>query len=97
MGWLETSFLAMTEPSLDRALEILARLPFSRVVVEPHFLFQGELLDRVREMIVATAQRLPEREFLVADRLGPDELVARAVAELVQGAWPGQSFRRLGP
>jgi sirohydrochlorin cobaltochelatase len=87
VGWSETSFLAMTEPALARALEMIIRLPFSRVVVEPHFLFQGELLDRVREMIAQAAPRWPERELLVADHLGPDEVVIKAVAGLAEAAW----------
>ena len=59
-GWLETCFLAMTEPSLEQALRVLPHLPFRRVVVEPHLLFQGELLDRVRAMVADGSAALAE-------------------------------------
>jgi sirohydrochlorin cobaltochelatase len=82
VGWQETCFLAITEPSLARALELVRQLPFSRVVIEPHFLFQGELLDRVRQVVAEAAADCPEKEFIVAERLGADELLAEAVIEL---------------
>ncbi len=83
-GWLEACFLAMTEPSLEQALRVLPHLPFRRVVVEPHLLFQGELLDRVRAMVAEAAPRWPNREFIVAERLGPEESLAKAVLELAE-------------
>jgi sirohydrochlorin cobaltochelatase len=84
VGRVETCFLAMAEPALDQALDIVARLPFSRIVVEPHFLFQGELLDRVRDLVSRAAQRSGAPEFVVVERLGPDEILARAVLELAR-------------
>jgi sirohydrochlorin cobaltochelatase len=84
VGGLETCFLAMTEPSLDRALAMVTQLPFSRIAVEPHFLFEGELLDRVRDMVAQAAERWPTREFVIAERLGPDEMLAQAVLELAR-------------
>ncbi|HEY4313439.1 MAG TPA: sirohydrochlorin chelatase [Pirellulales bacterium] len=83
-GWLETCFLAMTEPSLERGLQLLPGLPFRRVVVEPHLLFQGELLDRVRSMVASATAQWLEREFVVVDRLGPDPALARAILELAE-------------
>ena len=83
-GWLEVCFLAMTEPSLEQALRVLPHMPFRRVVVEPHLLFQGELLDRVRAMVAEVAPHCPDREFIVAGRLGPDPALAKAVLELAE-------------
>lgn len=81
-GWVEPCFLAMTEPSLERALELLPRLALPRIIVEPYLLFQGELLDRIRGMVAAAATRWPGREFLVTERLGPDPTLADAILEL---------------
>lgn len=81
-GRHETCFLAMAEPSLERALGLLPQLALPRIVVEPHLLFQGELLDRIRGMVAAAAARWPAREFVVTDRLGPDSDLAEAILEL---------------
>jgi len=82
VGWTETCFLSMTEPSLVRALDVARQMPFRRVVVQPHFLFPGELLDRVGATVAEAATRTPEKEYLVVDCLGADELLVRAVAKL---------------
>ncbi len=81
-GWVETCFLAMAEPSLERALDILPQLALPRIVVELHLLFSGELLDRIRGMVDAARRRWPEQEFVVTERLGPDPSLARAILDL---------------
>jgi len=81
-GWLETCFLAMAEPSFERALEIVPRLGFSRIVVEPHLLFRGELLDRIGVLVSQAAPRWPDVEFVITERLGADVTLAHAVWEL---------------
>jgi sirohydrochlorin cobaltochelatase len=92
VGWQETCFLAMTEPSLARALNLVRQLSFSRVVIEPHFLFQGELLDRVRKMVADVAAECSGKEFIVSERLGADELLAEAIIELA-GVRPSKTRR----
>jgi len=84
VGRMEVCFLAMTEPSLDDMLRIVAELPFPRIVVEPHFLLAGQLLDRVNALAAQAALRWPKREFVVCARLGPDNLLADAIVELSQ-------------
>jgi sirohydrochlorin ferrochelatase len=78
VGWLETCYTAMAEPSLERALPLVARLPFRRVVVQPHLLFRGELLARIRETVARFAAEERQIEWVVAPHLGPDKLVAEA-------------------
>ncbi|MBI2825602.1 MAG: sirohydrochlorin chelatase [Planctomycetia bacterium] len=86
VGRLATCFLAMAEPSLAEALELAESLDFRRVVVQPHLLFQGELMDRVREMVSRAAANDRSKEFLVCDRLGPATLIAQAVIEAAAAA-----------
>lgn len=87
-GRIEACFLAMAEPSLETALNSIAGLPFRRVVVQPHLLFSGELLDRLRQTIVAKAaaeqpgSQRPQREWVIAESLGSDVGLARAVVEI---------------
>jgi sirohydrochlorin cobaltochelatase len=84
VGWLETCYTAMTEPSLEHALRISARLPFRRVVVQPHLLFRGELVSRIGKTVADFARCHPDIEWLTTAHLGPDALVAAAMLKSVQ-------------
>ncbi|HEV7221142.1 MAG TPA: sirohydrochlorin chelatase [Pirellulales bacterium] len=88
-GWLETCFAAMAEPSLERALPLVARLPFGRVAVQPHLLFRGELLSRIRQTVEGFAAEQRHMEWLIAPHLGPDRLVAEAALAAIQAANAG--------
>ncbi|MCE9604086.1 MAG: sirohydrochlorin chelatase [Planctomycetia bacterium] len=79
-GRLEVAFTAMAEPGLDEALENAARLPYHRVVVQPHLLFAGVLLERVREQVAEAARRFPDRQWVTTGHLGPEPEVVNAVA-----------------
>ena len=81
VGWLETCYTAMTRPLVESALPVVAALPFERVVVQPHLLFEGELMARLRRQVEAFAPRSPIRSWIVTQPLGPHELLARAVIE----------------
>ena len=85
LGWYETCFAALTEPSLERALAMAARLPFRRVVVQPHLLFQGELLRGIRHTVETHARRWPEIDWVLTEHLGAHELLA----DVVQEQWEG--------
>lgn len=88
IGWYESCFTALTEPSLERAMAMCARLPFRRVVVQPHLLFQGELLHSIRHTIETQSRRWPDIEWVATEHLGPDELLVDAVVEEVRGQRP---------
>ncbi|MEM6366166.1 MAG: sirohydrochlorin chelatase, partial [Planctomycetota bacterium] len=80
-----TGFYAMAEPKLpdvlDQAAQQSANRPgASRVLVQPHLLFQGRLYDAIRSQVDQAAERHPDVEFAVGDYLGPVEEVAEALA-----------------
>lgn len=84
VGRLDVGFTAMAEPGLETALDAAGRLhPFRRVVVQPHLLFAGQLLDRIRAAVAAAALRFPDREWLVAGHLGPEPEIVAAVSSQV--------------
>lgn len=85
-GWLQTCYAAMAEPALERALEFAVRLPFRRVVVQPHLLFHGELLSQIARTVAAFAAERSEIEWAVTPQLGPDRLVAEALADRIAAA-----------
>jgi len=79
VGRLEVAFTAMAEPKLDQAIEAVARLSFRRIVVQPHLLFAGELLDRVRATVERASAEHPDRQWVFAGHLGPEPEIAEAV------------------
>lgn len=88
-AWLQTCFLAMTRPGLEESLEVFARLPFRRLIVQPHLLFQGRLLARIHEQANRFASQHADRETIVAGHLGPDVALAKAVL----AAWESSQSR----
>lgn len=80
-GRLDVAFTAMTKPSLNEGLEVASQLRFRKVLVQPHLLFQGELLARVREAVGKVAQKKSDKEWVCADHLGAHPLLARAVLD----------------
>ncbi|MFM7074399.1 MAG: sirohydrochlorin chelatase [Planctomycetota bacterium] len=86
------AYLAMAKPTLREVLARAEAAEYARVVVQPHLLFAGELLVTARELVRASAERSPDREWLWAGHLGPAEQVAAAVVDRCREselrAWP---------
>lgn len=80
------AFVAMAQPSLEEILEQIAENRYERVVVQPHLLFDGLLLGKIREIVAESARRHPQSDWVVAGHLGPTAAVARAAAERMDAA-----------
>jgi sirohydrochlorin cobaltochelatase len=70
VGWLETCFVAMARPTLDEGLQMAAAMPFERIVVQPHLLFSGELLQGIHAAVAGARGRAPDRQWIVTEHLG---------------------------
>jgi sirohydrochlorin ferrochelatase len=69
----EISFIAVVEPLLPGALERAALARPERILVLPYFLFEGLLVEQIREEVARFSARHPEIDVRLADFLGPDE------------------------
>lgn len=78
---IHTAFLAMADPLLEPTLRRIAAQAPRRIVVQPHLLFAGELLARVRSLVDALAAEYPSTDWLIAAHLGPDVEVVQAIIE----------------
>ncbi|MFM9066694.1 MAG: CbiX/SirB N-terminal domain-containing protein, partial [Planctomycetota bacterium] len=90
---VRTCFLAMARPSLDERMAELELSRYRRIVVQPHILFQGDLLERVQTRIRVAAESDRQRTWYLAEHLGPedellDTILARG-AEVLTGLLPG--------
>jgi sirohydrochlorin ferrochelatase len=86
VGRVMAAFVAVAEPRLDDVLRQAAAWPFRRVVVQPHLLFHGELLDGLRRRVAAAAESAPDRQWIVTAHLGPHELLIDALCERIAAA-----------
>jgi sirohydrochlorin ferrochelatase len=69
----EPCFIAVVDPLLPEALERAALARPKRLLVLPYFLFEGLLIEQIREAVTAFAARHPELDVRLAEPLGPDE------------------------
>jgi sirohydrochlorin ferrochelatase len=76
---VRVGFLAMARPSLEECLAELAPSPARRIILQPHLLFRGELLDRFKATCEAFAVAHPAIDCVVCPHLGPHRLLAEAI------------------
>jgi len=85
---VEVAFLAMAEPSLEQQVAKLAESRFRRVIVQPHFLFEGELVERIGGQIARAAADQPQIEWIVtqplADPVGKPGLASELLAKVIR-------------
>ncbi len=91
---VEPAFLSLAKPSFDDQLIKIAAAGYRRVIVQPHFLFEGELVERIRCQIAECTRNRSETDWIVApplaDRPGEaglaSELLARVILDRCQEA-----------
>ena len=54
------------------------------VVIQPHLLFEGELMDQLRARVQRWRQESPDREWVLARCLGADEALAGVFIEFIR-------------
>ncbi|XZE20375.1 sirohydrochlorin chelatase [Pirellulaceae bacterium SH449] len=76
VSWHQTGFFAGGEISVDQLLEEAAKGDCDTVVVQPHLLFEGELMNQLRGKILAMRERFPAKSWWLAGCLGADPSLA---------------------
>ena len=88
---VQVAFMAMASPKVDEVLEGVGQDQFRRIVVQPHLLFHGELVERLEKQVRTIASQRPNQEWLSSSVLAADhapcaearELLAAATTELI--------------
>jgi sirohydrochlorin ferrochelatase len=73
------SFVAAARPMLEEGLEAAAGSGRRRIVVQPHLLFRGAVLDEVHSAVERWRTARPGIEWILTSHLGPEEEVVNAV------------------
>jgi sirohydrochlorin cobaltochelatase len=82
-----TSFYAMAEPRLPEVIDSVASSGnYNAIIVQPHLLFAGHLYQAIQMQVDEAARRHPGMSIGLSRYLGPDPLVAEAIASRVGAA-----------
>ena len=73
---VEVAFLAMARPLLSEQLQVIAQQGHRQVIVQPHLLFDGELVASIAAQVTATAAAWPKTQWLIVPPLAdpPDKM-----------------------
>lgn len=90
--WVNTGFFAGGNTTVDALLESAASAtyqnqPCDTVVVQPHLLFEGELMDQLRQKIRNMRTQFPEKHWILARTLGADRKLAEVFLQFVRDSW----------
>ncbi len=64
------SFVAIAQPSLSAALDEAALGSARQIVVQPHLLFRGEVLDQIGMAVESYRARYPEKTWVLVEHFG---------------------------
>jgi len=81
LSHVTTSFFAMAEPRLESAIKALQNRPFRRIVVQPHLLFHGQILDRIAAAVHDANRQSVRQEWILCEHLGPSARLAQVFVE----------------
>ena len=75
-----TGFIHAQQPSVPEALEELSRSGCALAVVQPHLLFEGLLMDDLRQAVADCQAANPNQTWKIAMPLGADKRLAELLA-----------------
>lgn len=79
---LHTAFVVAQSPSVPEILQTLASSSCSTVVVQPHLLFEGELVEKLRQQVAEAAEASPTQRWVITPTLGTDFALAQTLTQL---------------
>jgi sirohydrochlorin cobaltochelatase len=82
VAWMNTGFVYAQSPTVDEVLDELAAASLPLSIVQPHLLFEGDLLDSIRSKVEAFALKYPQSTWITAAPLGVDPSLAQALSQL---------------
>jgi sirohydrochlorin ferrochelatase len=86
VAYAQACFLSMAEPGLESALEQAAASGARRIIVQPHLLFAGVLVDRVAQTVALFSERFEDLHWLTSGHLGPSARLAESILDRARAA-----------
>jgi sirohydrochlorin ferrochelatase len=72
----QTGFFAGGKPTVDGLLEEASQWECDTVLVQPHLLFEGELIEQLRSKVRQCQLQFPNKQWFVSRTLGADPKLA---------------------
>jgi sirohydrochlorin cobaltochelatase len=85
----QTAFLTAATPSLDEALDAAANSAHANIIVQPHLLWRGQLVDDIAAAVAQQRETAAGRrkQWAIAEHLGPRAEVVAALAERIRSCY----------
>ena len=80
----QTGFFACEKPTVDELLNEASAWECNTVLVQPHLLFEGELIELLRNRVLQCQLRFPDKQWLISRTLGADPKLADVFLELAR-------------
>jgi sirohydrochlorin ferrochelatase len=81
---VEVAFLAMAHPLLQKQLAKLVCQGYRRVIVQPHLLFYGELVESIERQVAEMAAGQPDTTWIVTPPLADLPGIVTRATESIQ-------------
>ena len=90
-GWVIPSFIGITRPLFEEAVELISRARPERILVVPYLLFGGRLVARLEEQIREFGNRYPWIKTRLAAHLGVHPTLLEVIDDRIREALSGQA------
>ncbi len=81
---METGFIYAQSPRVDEVLQRMSHSQCSTIVIQPHLLFEGELIVQLREQVSSYQSANLQQNWIVTGTLGTDSALADTLATLAK-------------
>ena len=79
--FVETAFIHGQHPTVQEAMDDLAAQPCEIVVIQPHLLFSGLLMEQLTAEVAERQRQNPHQRWIITDSLGADSMLAQLLAK----------------
>ena len=86
VAWRQTGFIHAQTPNVQTALDALEQAPQPIKVVQPHLLFEGQLMEQLRLQIAEKQRRDKTANWIITEVLGVDQQLAEMLARMAKQA-----------
>jgi sirohydrochlorin ferrochelatase len=80
-AFAQTAFIHGQEPTVEQALDEFSNNGTERVVVQPHLLFSGLLMEQLRDEVRRRQQQFNQQQWILTETLGADCQLAQLLAD----------------
>ena len=81
---LEIGFVFAQRPNVDECLRRMSESRCSTIVIQPHLLFEGELIQQLREQAANYSALNTHQRWVVTSTLGTDFALAQTLSDLAR-------------